>query len=103
MKDAFWKERLNYIVTARGTVTDIRDSNKYKKKYRIEVKDNDSAKFGQNFIYYVYIENQNSYEMLSVNEVFEFSGQLMAYTPLSVNRDNYIFDILIEKGAILVK
>lgn len=103
MRDEYWKEKLNCIITARGTVTEIKACEKYKKKFCIKMNDNDAERYGQTFLYYVYIENKDSYEMLSVDEMFEFSGQLIAFTPLSVDRGKYIFDVLLEKGAILVK
>ena len=103
MRDGFWNEKMNAVITARGGVVSIERKERYKRKYRIVIKDTDAENSGLSFTYYVFIEKQDSFEMLSEKMRFEFSGQLMTATPLSVSRDAYIFDIILEKGAMLVE
>jgi hypothetical protein len=102
-RDDYLKERLNEIVMCRGIVLSIDKNGRYKKPYRIILRDTEGEKCGLSLTYYVFIESEDSVKLLSENRIFEFRGQIMSYTPLKISRDAYILDILLEKGAIVVE
>ncbi len=103
MRDDFFRSRLNSIVICRGTVKNIDTAHRYKKKYRIIVDDIDAKKLELNITYYVFIDSRKSISLLEEQAVFEFTGQLAAYTPTSVSGDSYILDIIFEKGAVVLE
>lgn len=102
-RDDFWEAKINSLVMTRARVIKIDSMGRYKKKYRIILDDADAAESGLRFMYYVFIDSQDSIDLLAENEIFEFSGQIMGFTPLSTDRNGYVLDILLEKGAILVQ
>ncbi len=102
-RDDFWESRLNSLVMTRARVVKIDSTGRYKKKYRIILDDAEASLSGLRFMYYVFIDSQDSIDLLAVDEIFEFSGQIMGFTPLSMDRNGYVFDILLEKGAIIVQ
>ena len=103
MRDDYLKDRLNAIVMCRGKVVSIDKIGRYKKPYRVVLRDPEAEKYGLFLTYYVFIESEDSVKLLAENEIFEFKGQIMSYTPVKVSRDAYILDILLEKGAIVVE
>ncbi|HOO72361.1 MAG TPA: hypothetical protein PK926_11420 [Spirochaetota bacterium] len=102
-RDDFFESKLDCVILTRAKVLKIDSSGRYKKKYRIILEDGESINAGFRFMYYVYIDNQDSIDLLAENEILEFSGQVMGFTPLTTDRKSYLFDILMEKGAILVQ
>lgn len=102
-RDFHLNSHLNRVVQTIGTVTSIERFKRYKKNFRITLVDNNASKFNLNIIYYLFLDDQESINMLTENQVFEFSGQLVASTPLNIKRDSYILDIIFEKGAVIIK
>ncbi|MCU0846260.1 MAG: hypothetical protein MUD12_00050 [Spirochaetes bacterium] len=103
LRDEFMDRKLNGIVTARGRVKSVEEMKRYKKRYRVALNDADSARTGMTIIYYLFMDNRDSIAMLEKGALVEFSGQLMACTPLNTRRDSYILDIVLEKGAIVIE
>ncbi len=103
LRDDFLESRMNSIVLARGMVTSIQKNTRLKKKYRVILTDPEAERLNVKIIYHIYIDSTVSISMLSENRNLEFSGQLIAYTPLNSKRDAYILDILFEKGAIIIE
>ena len=103
IRDDFLEKRLNRIILTRGKIVSIDKSKRYKRRYRIVVTDLEARGLKLNVKYYVFIDNKESYSFLSKNSIFEFNGQFMAFTPLNSKRDSYIFDIVLEKGAIIIE
>jgi hypothetical protein len=103
LRDGFFDERMNAIVQGRGQVTSINKVQKYKKKFRVVLVDLEAEKLNLKVLYYIYIDSKTSISMLKTEESLEFSGQLVAYTPVNTRRDAYILDVLFEKGAMLVE
>lgn len=103
LRDGFLDEKLNTIVQGRGLVKSIDKVQRYKKKFRIVMVDLEAERNNLKVLYYVYIDSKTSISMLKTEENLEFSGQLVAYTPVNSRRDSYILDIIFEKGAMLVE
>jgi len=103
IRDDFLNSHLNRIVLCRGIVKSIDQIKRYKKKYRIVILDRDALKLKLNIKYFVFIDSRDSVSMITPEVIFEFSGQLMAYTQVNLKGNSYIFDIILEKGAIVVE
>ena len=102
-RDNYLNNNLNKVIQTRGIITKIDKEGRYNKKYRIILVDQ-VAKYAKLKIqYYIFIDDEDSINILAENETFEFSGQLVACTPVNTRRDSYIFDIIFEKGAVIVK
>jgi hypothetical protein len=86
-RDDFFEKITNKIVIGRGKITEITPNQRYKKKHRIKIETTDSNAYGQKFIFFVFIENKDMLELLSIDSKFEFKGQFMGYTPLSTKRN----------------
>ena len=101
-RDEFFENITNKIVIGRGKITEITSNQRYKKKHRVKIESSDSGAYGQNFIFYVFIENKDMVALLSIDSKFEFKGQFMGYTALSTRRNEYIIDIIIMDGSIII-
>jgi hypothetical protein len=103
LRDDFLENKMNSVVLARGLVTSIQKNTRLKKKYRVIIADPEAEHLNIKIVYHVYIDSMVSISMLSENRNIEFSGQLIAYTPINSKRDSYILDILFEKGAVIIE
>lgn len=103
LRDGFLDERMNTIIQGRGQVRSIDKIQRYKKRFRVVLVDLEAEKLNLKVLYYIYIDSKTSISMLKTEESMEFSGQLVAYTPVNSRRDGYIFDVIFEKGAMLVE
>jgi len=65
--------------------------------------DPETERYGIAVRYFIFVDKKESIALLKEGVTLEFTGQLMAYTPLTAYRSSYVFDILLEKGAILVE
>jgi hypothetical protein len=102
-RDEFFESKTNKIVIGRGIITEITSNQRYKKKHRIKIESSDSNAYGQRFIFFVFIENKDMVDLLSLDSKFEFKGQFMGYTPLSTKRNEYIIDIIIMDGSTVIE
>ena len=102
-RDDFFEMKLNSIIHSKGVVSSIDMEKRYRKNFRLILLDGDAHKMNLKITYFVFIDNKDTVSMLSKEMVFEFSGQLMAYTPLSSKRDEYILDVTLQKGAIVIE
>ncbi len=48
-------------------------------------------------IYYLFTNNKNFFRRLKEGNVFEFKGKLMIATPTNLDKDEYIFDIVLDE------
>jgi len=101
LRDAFLEGMLNSIVTGRGVILSSYTYQRLKKNYRLVLIDRETARKNLKITYHIYVANPNTAAMLEKNALFEFTGQMIAYTPLNSKRDSYIFDILLEKGTVV--
>lgn len=102
-RDAALESRLNSIVLGRGQIRGIEMIKRYKKAFRIVVVDQDSEKSNLKLTFYIYADSKSTHSMLKEKDLFEFSGQLVAYTPINIRRDTYVLDIILEKGVVLIQ
>lgn len=93
----------NRIIIGRGKITAISASERYKKRYRIVIESSDSVIYNQKIVFYVFLENKDTVDLLSLESKFEFKGQLMGYTPLGTKRNEYILDVILMDGSTLIE
>ena len=89
------------IIMARGFVESFESVERYNRKYRIVVIDNESEIIDVRF--YIYTNEEDFREVLQKGDIFEFTGQFVVETPLNSKMDAYIFDVLLEDGALVVQ
>ena len=102
-RDDFLENITNKIVIGRGKITEITQAQRYKKRHRVKIESSDSNAYGQKFIFFVFIENKDMIDLLSIDSKFEFKGQFMGYTALSTKRSEYIIDIIIMDGSTIIE
>ncbi|MCL1834309.1 MAG: hypothetical protein FWG49_07395 [Leptospirales bacterium] len=102
-RDEFFESITNKVVIGRGIIKEIASNQRYKKKHRIKIESSDSNAYGQRFIFFVFIENKDMVDLLTLDSKFEFKGQFMGYTPLSSKRSEYIIDIIIMDGSTIIE
>lgn len=103
VRDEFIEEQMNRIVIGRGTIINISEQERYKKKYRIVVESSDAPEYGQKFRFYIFTDNKDTLDLLTLDSSFEFKGQLTGYTPLDVKRNQYILDIIFMDGSTIIE
>jgi len=103
VRDEFLDQHLNNIIIGRGVITEILEKERYKKQYRIIVESSDAAKFGQKFIFYIFTENRDTFDLLTKDSAFEFKGQFVGYTPLDTKRNAYILDVIFMDGSTIIE
>lgn len=103
VRDEFIEKQMNRIVIGRGTIISITEQERYKKKYRIVVESSDAPEFGYRFRFYIFTDNKDTLDLLTLDSSFEFKGQLAGYTPLDTKRTHYILDILFMDGSTIIE
>lgn len=99
-RDIYLDGQLNKILTGRGQVDSLTESPRYRRRFKITVTGASAGNI--KIIYSLYTDEDDFLKVLHKNDLFEFRGQFVIYTPLSSRRDSYIFDVLLEDGAIVV-
>jgi len=101
-KDSILEEKLNTVILSSGVVESIDRVQRYKNSIRIKIVNKSSRGTGVGFVYYIFVKSQDSIPLLVEGQIFEFTGQFMAYTPVNSKRTSYIIDIVFEKGTVLI-
>ncbi len=99
-RDSYLDNLLNKIIHCKGYVVSVNEYNRYHRQFRIVVTQkskNPDIKF------YIFTDNDEYISLLKKGDPFEFKGQFVIYTPLNSKRDSYIFDIILEDGALVVE
>jgi len=102
-RDDIFSGLINKVVIGRGKITGISANERYKKKYRIMIESTDSAIYNQKIIFFVFLENKDTVDLLTIDSRFEFKGPLMGYTPLGTKRNEYILDVIFTDGSTLIE
>jgi hypothetical protein len=100
-RDFYLDSQLNKMLQGRGLVESVEESGRYRRKFRIKLSSVEKRSVA--LVYYIYTSNPEYQSMLSKGDIFEFRGQLVVYTPLNSRRDSYIFDVVMEEGALKVE
>ena len=101
-RDQFVQQSTNSIIQARGEVLSIDRKGKFNRQFRLKVRDSVAIRHGLDIIYYIYLNRDDSFEMLSPGMTYEFSGQVLFTTPLNSARTSFGYSILLSEGAILI-
>lgn len=99
-RDFYLDTRLNKILAGRGRVVAVDTAGRYKRRYRIVLS---GLAASPKITFYVYADGDDYRTLLAVDDLFEFKGQFVVYTPVDSRRDAYIFDIVMEEGAVVVE
>jgi len=102
-RDELFANLTNKVVIGRGKITGISENERYKKKYRIIIESSDSGAYNQKIIFFVFLDNKDTVDLLSLNSKFEFKGPLMGYTPLNTKRSEYILDVIFTDGSTVIE
>ncbi|OHD68503.1 MAG: hypothetical protein A2W19_14555 [Spirochaetes bacterium RBG_16_49_21] len=103
LRDSFLEHRLNSIVSGRGIIKSIDAYGRLKKNYRLVLIDEKASRSNCIITYHLYLADKDTVSILKKDELFEFTGQLIAYTPLNSKRDAYILDVILEKGIMILE
>lgn len=87
------------IVKGTGNLVKVEVADVLKKKFRIVLSLN---LHGIQILYYCYTDQDEYFDLLQPDDLFEFSGQFVVATPLNVRFDTFIIDVLLEEGAVVV-
>ena len=101
-RDQFAQQSINSVIQARGKILSVDRNGKYNRQFRLKVKDSTPSKQGIEIIYYIYLNRDDSFNMLVADINYEFSGQVLFTTPLNAARTSYGYGILLSEGAILI-
>ncbi len=99
-RDSYLDSLLNKIIHCKGYVVSVSEYNRYHRQFRIVVTQkskNPDIKF------YIFTDNNEYINLLQKNDPFEFKGQFVIYTSLNSKKNSYIFDIILEDGALVVE
>lgn len=99
-RDLFLDKILNKIVQGRGYVESVSSHRRYDRNFRIAIRNKDK---NHNVLFYIFSNNDQYVSILNKDDPFEFKGQFIIYTPLTSKRDLYIFDIILEDGAVVLE
>lgn len=102
-RDDYLEGFINGIIIGRGRIISVTEKERYKKKFRILIESTDSVKYNQKFIFYVFLDNRDTADLLTTGTDFEFKGQFMGYTPLNTKRNAYIIDVVLMDASTVVK
>ena len=99
----FIAKNKNNFVLGKGKIIFIDKKRRYKRKFRVVLVDQEASKFNLIVRYYIFFNSELSISMLSLNQILEFQGQFMTLTPVNINRNIFIIDIVLEKGSIIIE
>ncbi len=102
-RDDYLEGFINGIIIGRGKIISVTEKERYKKKFRITIESSDSVKYNQKFIFYVFLDNKDTADLLTEGTDFEFKGQFMGYTPLNTKRNAYIIDAVLMDASTVVQ
>ncbi len=97
-RDGFLEKFRNEIVQGRARVESVGSIARYRRRFRIAAVDPDAANL--NIIFNIFTDNEEYLSLLQKGDTFEFKGQLALLTPTDTNRESYIFDVILEEGAL---
>lgn len=92
---------INKIIHAKGYVESVKKKRAYRRDYRITIVDNSRSKV--DIRYHLYTDNDEYLDLLKKSDLFEFKGQFIIFTPLNSRGTSYVFDVILQDGAILVE
>jgi hypothetical protein len=100
-RDIFLNNFQDRIVQGIGYIESVDKIERYHRHVRITAIDKEAA--GLTIKLYIFVDNEEYLTLLQKGDSFDFKGQFVIFTPLNSRRDAYIFDIVLEEGALSVK
>ncbi len=98
-RDSFLDESLNGIIHGKGYIDALGESTRFHRRHMISIVG--TMVTGLNIIYHIHTDNPSYMKVLKKKDLFEFKGQFIIFTPLNSRRDSYIFDVILEEGAVV--
>jgi len=102
-RDDYLEGYLNSIIIGRGKIISVTESERYKKRYRVAIESSDSSRYGHKFLFYLFMDNKDTADLLNAGADFEFKGQFMGYTPLNTKRNAYIIDAVLMDASTVIE
>lgn len=102
-RDDYLEQFNNRIFIGRGRITSVTENSRYRKNFRVVIESADSARYNQKFIFYLFLDNKDSADLLTEGADFEFKGQFMGYTPLNTKRNAYIIDAVLMDASTVIE
>ncbi len=99
-RDFFLDAHLNKLLSGRGRVISVDAVGRYKRRYRIVLA---GLTASPKITFYLFADGDDYRGLVSEGDLFEFKGQFAVYTPLDTRRDAYIFDVVMEEGAVVIE
>jgi hypothetical protein len=100
-RDKFLSDMQDRIVQGIGYIESVDRIERYHRNVRITAIDKEPS--GLSIKFFIFADNEEYLSLLQKGDSFDFKGQFVIYTPLNSRRDAYIFDIVLEEGALSVK
>jgi hypothetical protein len=100
-RDIFLGEMQDNIVQGVGFIESVDRLERYHRHIRITATDKEAS--GLIIKLFIFADNEEYLTLLQKGDSFDFKGQFVIFTPLNSRRDAYIFDIILEEGALSVK
>ena len=102
-RDDYLEGYLNSIIIGRGKIVSVTESERYKKRFRVVIESSDSSSYGFKFLFYLFMDNKDTADLLNAGADFEFKGQFMGYTPLNTKRNAYIIDAVLMDASTVIE
>lgn len=102
-RDDYLEGYVNGIIIGRGKIASVTESERYRKRFRVVIESSDSSRYGQKFTFYLFLDNKDTADLLTVGTDFEFKGQFMGYTPLNTKRNAYIIDAVLMDASTVIE
>ncbi len=103
LRDEFLDKKINSIVSGSGVIESSGKTERYGKNLLVIAADKNPGEQKFEIKYHLYTESSNEENLLIPGGIIEFRGILKLHTPLNTGRSRYIFDIILDKGAYIVK
>ncbi len=103
LRDEFLNKRINSTVSGSGVIESSGKKERYGKNFLVIASDKNSGQQKLEIKYHIYTESNDKENLFIPGGIIEFRGTLILHTPLNTGRNRYIFDILLDKGAYIVK
>jgi len=101
-RDEYLEGFLDKLIIGRGKIVSVTEKGRYRKRFMVTIESSDSSKFNQKFLFYLFLDNRDNFDLLSTGSDFEFKGQFMGYTPLNTKRNSYIIDAVLMDASTLI-
>lgn len=91
---------INKIIKFRGKVISLDQRERYQRQFRIIAVDQSSVKNKITIKYNIFLDQKDTWSQFIIDQNYDFTGQVTAFTPLNTARDSYIFDMVFSSSEL---